>query len=217
MTAAPAEGTAPAGEATEPPAGTPATTPPATPPAATEPPKAPEWDGKVESLPADAQKIIAGLRKDAGDERVAAKTLAAIQKALNPEAGDEKPDPVKLANQLAERDADAKQARTELAVYKAAAKQGADADALLDSRAFLAKIADLDPSKPADIDKAIKEAVTSNPKLKTVLAASASSANFSGGPAEGAVSQEQFNKMGVTERTELFNTNPALYRKLSGR
>lgn len=179
--------------------------------------KAPEWDGKVESLPADAQKIINGLRKEAGDERVAAKTLAAIQKALNPDAAEEKADPVKLAAQLAERDADAKQAKTELAVFRRASKQGADADALLDSRAFLAKIAELDPTKTADIDKAIKEAVTDNPKLKLAQAASASGANFSGGSAESAVSQEQFNKMGVQERTELFNTNPALYRQLAGR
>ncbi|MDQ0854787.1 hypothetical protein QFZ79_002898 [Arthrobacter sp. V4I6] len=203
----------PAGAPAEPPA----TVPPVEPPAATEPPKASEWDGKVESLPADAQKIIAGLRKEAGDERVAAKTLAAIQKALNPEAGDEKPDPVKLAALLSERDTEAKQAKTELAVYKAAAKAGADADALLDSRAFLAKIADLDPSKTADIDKAIKEAVTNNPKLKTVQAAGASGSDFSGGSGEGAVTQAAFNAMSPAEKNALYKTNPAAYRKLTGR
>jgi hypothetical protein len=150
-------------------------------------PKASEWDGKVESLPAEAQKIIADLRKGAGDERVAAKTLAAIQAALNPDAkAGDKPDAAALTKALSERDADAKQAKTELAVFRLAAKQGADADALLDSRAFLAKIAELDPSKTADIEKAIKDAVTANPKLKTVLAAGASGANFSGGSGESA-------------------------------
>lgn len=149
--------------------------------------KAPEWDGKVESLPADAQRIIADLRKEAGDERVAAKTLAAIQQALNPDAkAGEKPSVEALTTALAERDADTKQAKTELAVFRLAGKQGADADALLDSRAFLAKIADLDPSKTADIEKAIKEAVTDNPKLKTALAAVTSGANFNGGTGEGA-------------------------------
>ncbi|WP_345600317.1 hypothetical protein, partial [Thermocatellispora tengchongensis] len=119
-----------------------------------------EWDGKVESLPAAAQKIIADLREEAGDERVAGKTLSAIQKALNPDAkGDEKPDADQLAKALAERDTETRQAKTELAVYRLAGKHSADADALLDSRAFLAKIADLDPSKTADIEKAIKEAV----------------------------------------------------------
>lgn len=149
--------------------------------------KATEWDGKVESLPEGAQKIIRELRGKDGDERVAAKTLAAIQKALNPDAkGDEKPTAEALTKALSERDADAKQAKTELAVFKAATKQGADADALLDSRAFQAKIAELDPTDVKAINKAITEAVTENPKLKTVLAAGASGANFTGGSGESA-------------------------------
>ena len=144
-----------------------------------------EWDGKVESLPADAQRIIADLRKEAGDERVAAKTLAAIQKALNPDAkGDEKPDAAALTKALTEREADAKQAKTELAVYRLAGKNGADPDALLDSRGFLAKLADLDPSDTTKITKAIKDAVTENPKLKAVLAAGASGADLTGGSGE---------------------------------
>lgn len=144
-----------------------------------------EWDGKVESLPADAQRIIADLRKEAGDERVAAKTLAAIQKALNPDAkGGEKPDAAALTKALTEREADAKQAKTELAVYRLAGKNGADPDALLDSRGFLAKLADLDPSDTTKITKAIKDAVTENPKLKAVLAAGASGADLTGGSGE---------------------------------
>lgn len=144
-----------------------------------------EWDGKVESLPADAQRIIADLRKEAGDERVAAKTLTAIQKALNPDAkGDDKPDAAALTKALTEREADTKQAKTELAVYRLAGKNGADPDALLDSRGFLAKLADLDPSDTAKITKAITDAVKDNPKLKAVLAAGASGADLTGGSGE---------------------------------
>lgn len=191
MTAAPAE-------ATETPAEAPAETPASTPTAAPQTPspklaeaqqaaKAGEWDGKVESLPPAAQKIITDLRKEAGDERIAAKTLAAIQKALNPDAkGDEKPTPEALTKALTEREADAKQAKTELAVYKTAAKQGADADALLDSRAFLAKIADLEPTDTKALTKAIEDAVKENPKLALVQAAGASGADFSGGSGESA-------------------------------
>lgn len=147
--------------------------------------KAAEWDGKVESLPPAAQKMIADLRKTDGDERVAAKTLAAIQKALNPDAkGDEKPTAEQLTKQLAERDTAAKQAQTELAVYRLAGKHGADADALLDSRAFLAKIAEIDHTKTADVEKAIKEAVESNPKLKSVRVAGSSTADGAGGSGE---------------------------------
>ncbi|UTT40245.1 hypothetical protein NMP99_02740 [Glutamicibacter mishrai] len=184
----------PAGEPSGEPAGTPAGneppaggTPPATPPApkSNEAPKADDWDGKVESLPAAAQQMIKDLRKADGDERVAKKTLDAITKALNPDAkGDEKPTAEQLTKQLAERDTAAKQAQTELAVYKLAGKHGADADALLDSRAFLAKIAELDHTKTADVEKAIKEAVESNPKLKSVRVAGSSTADGAGGSGE---------------------------------
>ncbi|WP_457948299.1 hypothetical protein ACTAQI_20305 [Pseudarthrobacter sp. alpha12b] len=147
--------------------------------------KAADWDGKVESLPAGVQKIITDLRKEAGDERVASKTLAAIQSALNPDAkAGEKPDAAALTQALTEREADAKQAKTELAVFRLAGKQGADADALLDSRNFLAKIADLDPSDTKAITKAITDAVTDNPKLKATQAAAASGGDFTGGSGE---------------------------------
>jgi len=177
-----------AAEATATPAGDPATTPAANPPAdpptpAQEPAPEPQ---KVEELPAWAQKIISDARKEAGDERGATKTLAAIQKALNPDvAKGEKPTAEQLTKALTDRETEARQAKTELAVYKAAGKHGADADALLDSRGFLAKLADIDPSDTKAIDKAIKDAVEDNPKLKVVLAAGTSGANF-GGPGESA-------------------------------
>ena len=155
-------------------------------------PKGNLWDD-----PAKAKAEIERLRAENGKDRTTAKTKAAedarneltqsIGKALGLiKDGDAKPDPEALTRQITETTAKAKQAQTELAVYKAAGKNGADADALLDSRAFLAKIADLDPSKTADIEKAIKEAVTSNPKLKTVQVAGASGADFSGGSGESA-------------------------------
>ena len=172
----PGETPPPAGGET-PPAG--GETPPA-PPAAPAADPAPEPQ-KVEELPAWAQKIIADARKDAGDERVASKTLAAIQKALNPDAKGEKPTPEALTQALTDRETEARQAKTELAVYKAAGKHGADADALLDSRGFLAKLKDIDPSDTKAVDKAIKDAVTDNPKLKAVQAAGQSGGDFSGG------------------------------------
>ncbi|UYY83090.1 hypothetical protein OIT41_08685 [Arthrobacter sp. YA7-1] len=52
------------------------------------------WDGKVQSLPEGAQRLIRDLRTADCDERVAAKNLRAAQKAVNPDAkGDEKPPP----------------------------------------------------------------------------------------------------------------------------
>lgn len=179
--------------------------------------KSGDWDGKVESLPPAVQKMIADLRKADGDERVAKKQLDAIAKALNPDAkGDDKPTAEQLTKQLADRDATAKQAQTELAIYKLAGKTGADADALLDSRAFLAKIAELDHTDTAKVTKAITDAITENPKLKIARAATTSRADTSGGSGEGALTKAQFDAMSIADRNKLYNTNLPLYRQLTG-
>ena len=144
-----------------------------------------EWDGKVQSLPEGAQKIIKDLRAKDGDERIASKVLAEIQKALDPEASNEKPNAEKLAADFAASTVEANQAKTELAIYKQAAKAGANPDELLDSRAFLAKIAEIDHTDTAKLDKAIKDMVETNPnKFKLVRAAGQSSAEFNGGSGE---------------------------------
>lgn len=191
----------PAGTPSGEPAGTPAgNEPPAgnNPPAGLPGPKGDDWDGKVESLPAAAQKMIADLRKADGDERVAKKQLEAITKALNPNAkGDDKPTAEQLTKQLTERDTAAKQAQTELAVYKLAGKAGADADALLDSRAFLAKIAELDHTDTKAVTKAISDAITDNPKLKSVRVAGSSAADGAGGSGE----QRTKKSMSLAEAT----------------
>lgn len=145
------------------------------------------WDGKVDSLPDAAQKIITDLRKADGDERVAKKTLDAIQKALNPDS-DEKVDPAKLAQLLADSQTTGKATAIELAVFKAAATAGADPAALTDSRTFMTKVAGLDPSADdfaAKVKTAIDEAVKNNPSLKAARAAGASSVNHAGGSGEG--------------------------------
>lgn len=165
-----------------------------------------EWDGKVESLPAGAQKLINDLRKADGDERIAKKTLDAIQKALNPDAKGEKPTAEALTAALTERETEARQARTELAVYKASTKLDADADALLDSRSFLAKLKDIDPSKTADIDKAIRDAIKDNPKLRLARAAGTSGADF-GGSGEKHQTDASKAKPGQARLAAAFNSN----------
>lgn len=173
------------------------------------------------------EAYVRQLREEAAANRTKARdaeTQAQAKIAAALEALGIKPDtedPAEAAKQAAaERDAAAlaaKEASLHLAVYKAAGKAGADADALLDSNSFRSTIGEVDPADAAAVQAAIENAVKANPKFKLVQAASASGSDFSGGSAEGAVSQEQFNKMGVTERTNLFHTNPALYRQLAGR
>lgn len=182
-------------------AGTPAApaapgTPEAPPAAAKDAAKADEDKGDLWDDPAKAKAEIERLRAENGRDRTAGKTEAAkaatdeltqkLAKALGlVKDDDEAPDASKLTAQLTEREAQAKQAQTELAVYKLAGKHSGDADALLDSRSFLAKIADIDPTDTAAIDAAVKQAVTENPKLKSAQAAGRSGAEFNGGSGEG--------------------------------
>lgn len=148
-------------------------TPPATPPAA-------GGGQQVEDLPDWAQKIIKDARDDAAKTRVNAKTQAAdearkamaqdIAKALGITTDDtpteEQLTPEQLRDLLAGERTTAKMARVELAVYRTA-QGGANfnAAALLDSRAFLDSIKDVDPADGEALATKIAEAVQAQPWL----------------------------------------------------
>ena len=135
-----------------------------------EAPSTSPWDD-----PAAAKAEIERLRKENGATRTNAKAQAAeearvsmaqeIGKALGLIKGDEPADPVKLTEQLTAAGAEARQAKIELAVFRAAQATDADPTALLDSRTFLAKVATVDPSDSAAIEAAVAEAVAANPRL----------------------------------------------------
>lgn len=109
--------------------------------------------------------------KKAADDRLAAVLKAA---GLTPDGKTDPAEQLKAA--AAERDkavARARDTAVELAVYKSAAKSGADPDAVLDSRGFLSSVAELDPDAADFADKvtaAIKAAVKANPKLSATAA-----------------------------------------------
>lgn len=124
------------------------------------------WDD-----PAKARAEIERLRHENAKDRTAAKENA--RRDLLKELGlvkdeNDHPDPADVAKQLKAKEADARQARVELAVYRAASAAGADPAALLDSSSFLAKTADLDITDDAAIADAIRSAVESNPRLAAV-------------------------------------------------
>lgn len=135
-------------------------------------------EGDVASLPDWAQKLIRDTRSEAASSRTNAKAQAAqearqdlaqqIGKALGlVKDGEQAPDPAQLAAQLGDLTGQNKALTTELAVYKAAAKVGADAGKLTDSRAFLAQLDKLDPTADgfdAKLREAIKKAVEDNPQ-----------------------------------------------------
>lgn len=144
---------------------------------------------KVEELPEWAQKVIRETRKEAADNR-GLKTAAeqkqqelmgSIAQALGLKPDDTPPDPAALQQTLGEREGRiaALQSETqakdvELAAWRAAARQNARAESLLDSRAFVAQIAKLDPAADdftAQLDEAVKKAVESNPGFRLHLPA----------------------------------------------
>lgn len=90
--------------------------------------------------------------------------LDAIAKALGLK-GDEPPDPDKLASQLTSEQAEKRDAKVQLAVYRAATANGANPDALLDSQSFLTSVKDVDPADQDKVATAIKAAVEKNPNL----------------------------------------------------
>lgn len=167
---------------------------PAAPPAVTTPPAVPETtppQGKAPKIegeydPERATKTIATLR---GSETQLKQELAAQKKQyeefttglakLLGLAPDEAPDPEKLTQQLNAAQGETKSARVELAVFRAAGKHGADPDAVLDSRAFQAAVAQLDPTAndfAAQVDAALAAAVEGNPRLRAQAPAAAPAA-----------------------------------------
>jgi hypothetical protein len=160
------------------------------------------WDGKVESLDAGVQKIIADLRKEAGDHRVAAKTAGeaatkdlterlAVALGLKPDAAT---DPATLTASLTAAQQSAKGAARELAIFKAASASGADPSKLLDSNTFTTSVAGLDPTDSTAITAAIEAAVAANPLLKTTRAVGASGIEL-GGSGDSQITEAQLAQM----------------------
>jgi hypothetical protein len=172
MSTAPAEPT----DAGTPEPSTAVTTPPADPkpeppksdPAPSDPKPSP-WED-----PAAAKAEIERLRRESAKDRTNAKAQAAddarkelantIGKALGL-VEDETIDPAKLTESLTTAQAEAKQARVELAVFRNAATAGGDPAALLDSTSFLKSLDGIDANDSAAVSAAIAKAIETNPRL----------------------------------------------------
>ncbi|MFH0980115.1 MAG: hypothetical protein V2A79_01070 [Planctomycetota bacterium] len=171
----------------------------------------PLTDAEIATLDARTQKYITELRQENAKDRTKAKETAAAEarKTLAQEIGKalglvDNDDPAAAAKTAAEqRDAalaEAKAVKVEIAVMRTAAKHGASPEALVDSRAFMTKLAGLDPAADdfaAQVDAAVKEAVESNPTLKVAPPAPARSGGPVGGgtPPAGQLSREDLQKM----------------------
>lgn len=150
----------------------------------------------LESLPADVKALIADLRKENATTRTKAKeqtqtaaqqaeqaTLQRLAVALGLK-GDDKPDPDKLAKDLESTRSKAREAQSQLAVIRGAAKVKGDHEALLDSVSTMNKINKLDPDDDdyaSEVERILGEAVKNNPRLGLGTTAGASGRDLSAG------------------------------------
>lgn len=166
---------------------------------------------ELSKLPKEVQDLVKKYRREAAEangkareearqkaaEEASAAVIAKIGEALGLTKSETKElTSEELVKKLSEAEAkggtaeaEAKQTKIELAVYRTASKKdvGGDPEALLDSRSFLAKVQALDPAAKDFNDKvsqAIKDAIKDNPKLKLQAGAGSSSADHSGGGGE---------------------------------
>ncbi|MFE5673847.1 hypothetical protein ACFQ7B_00345 [Streptomyces erythrochromogenes] len=202
----------------------PTTAPTPTPPAA---PAAPApGDQDPAATIARLESELAAARNEAGKTRVTAKQQAAdaarqeltaqLIGILDPSKSGQQATPEELTQQLTTAQAQARQTAVELAVYRTAAAAGGDADALLDSRTFADSLADVDPADTTAVTAAIAAAIKANPRLGAkptgpVIGGS----EFNGAPPQG-ISAAEFERMPYAERAELFQSDPATYRRLAG-
>jgi hypothetical protein len=170
---------------------------------------------------------LAAARKDAGRSRVTAKQAAADEARaelttqllgiLDPSQAGQPATPEQLTQQLTAAQEQARQTAVELAVYRTAPAAGANPDALLDSRAFAAAVAALDPTDTAAVTAAIQAAITANPQLAAQTAPTGPTrggAEFNGAPTTGPTAA-QFGAMDYAARVALYQTDPNLYAQLS--
>ncbi|MFE4651537.1 hypothetical protein [Streptomyces sp. NPDC056707] len=147
------------------------------------------WQAEAEKWKAQARKHEDRSKSTTTELQRQSALLAQLAEKAGIKLDDGKPDPDKLAQQLTATQSKARHSAVELAVYRAASKHSADADALLDSRGFLKQVDDLDPDADdfaTKVGDAIKAAVESNPKLKTAPAPPARSGTAMSGRGEGA-------------------------------
>lgn len=135
----------------------------------------PDYKAMYEAAQADVDKwkgLSRKHEKQAKDNSEASQTAAQRQAALDKVlaalgvegTGSKTPDVDAITAQLQQAQADSRARAVELAVLRAAGRNGADGDALLDSRQFLNSLDGVDPNDAAAITDAVKAAVTANPR-----------------------------------------------------
>lgn len=144
-------------------------------------PEVPEWAKDPAKAYAEVQRARQEAAADRTASREAAKAEARTEllKELGLTKADEPADPAQLAADLANTRTQAADAARELAIFRNA-PAGTDVQALLDSRAFIAKVGGIDPTDSPALVAAIAEASQGN-RYRTVQAPAQSGMDLTGG------------------------------------
>lgn len=164
-----------------------------------------DYKAMYEAAQADADKwkgLSRKHEKQAKDNSDASQTAAQRQEALDKVlaalgvdgAGSKAPDVNAITAQLEQEKAASRARAVELAVLRAAGRNGADGDALLDSRSFLDSLNGVDPTDTAAITDAVKAAVTANTRY--ALAADTAGKDGSTGQQQTQQQQRQASTVG---------------------
>jgi hypothetical protein len=196
-------GSDPAPPPSDPPGDPAPTDPPAPPDPPADPPKDPD-DGKggKDAILADLAKERDKRQELEGKLTEQQAQMDAIAKALGLKE-DTPPDPEALTAQVEAEQSRAREAALQLAVYRNAAANDANPDALLDSASFLQSIAEVDPTDVTKVGEAIKSALEKNPLLKA--SPTPTSPPFPGGPrppaptGAGSLGEAIANKMAASQ------------------
>lgn len=152
-----------------------------------------DWKARSRQHEDRAKQSRAEAATAAAERDKLATVLDGLRKALDPDGAGKSDDPAEIAARaVAEREATAAELRllkVERGAERAARKAGADVDALLDSRAFLARLEKLDPADSGfadDVAAAVDATLKDNPRLKAQGPPPASgTADMSGGGDQG--------------------------------
>ncbi|ORI13439.1 hypothetical protein [Rhodococcus sp. 1168] len=135
------------------------------------PDPAAEWSSTFEGLtPTEVKTKLENSRKwetRSKDNFDDAEKYRAFKKQFDGAGEGQAPDPEKLAGELTAAQREARETKVELAVLRKAGKD-VDGSRLLDSRSFIASLADLDPSDAefgSKVAAAIKAATEADPSL----------------------------------------------------
>lgn len=126
----------------------------------------------------------------------------ALVEKITGKSDEDQPDPEKLAGDLTAAQRETRATKVENAILRRAGKHEADAGMLVDSRTFMASVADLDPSADdftSKVDDAIKKAVDDNDAFRVVVSTGPRPVRQQGKPSKG-------KQGGIQAGAELYNS-----------